>query len=490
MLIRVERVLDLDSEGQLVASILSKKIAAGSTHLVLDLPVGPTAKVRSHEAADGAGAQPDRCRPRLRPARSAPCNRTAPSRSGRGIGPALEARDVLACCRATPTRRRICATMRWLLAGTLLEMGGGGARRRRPCAGRAHPCERPRLGQVPGHLRGAGRHAHAARGAPSPCDDRRPHRHHRPHRQPPAGQSRQAGRRARRQGRRRRNPCAHRPSHRRRRADLHDPFRGAGRTGLCAQLRARQSRHCGDRDRHERDPVRPARQRGDDGKAGRGAGRRCRPAGGAPLSRRGSPSALCRARWPARRVVLVSTLDRPDAKFLPLAFAAATARELGALDVGAGRALSRLYAPGPPFRDRRGGHARRSSRRLVSQSFDWLVTVDPHLHRIKRLEQIYAIPARAQHAAALISDWIADNVPDAVLIGPDAESAQWVERRRQGRRQALRRADQDPPRRPRCRGFGPRCRALARPHAGAGRRHHLDRPHHDRNAGPSRAAAA
>ena len=35
-----------------------------------------------------------------------------------------------------------------------------------------------------------------------------------------------------------------------------------------------------------------------------------------------------------RDVVLVSTLDRPDDKFLPLAFAAATARELGATRVG------------------------------------------------------------------------------------------------------------------------------------------------------------
>jgi thymidine phosphorylase len=51
ILISVERPLGIDSPGQMVASILSKKIAAGSTHLVLDIPVGPTAKVRSMPAA-------------------------------------------------------------------------------------------------------------------------------------------------------------------------------------------------------------------------------------------------------------------------------------------------------------------------------------------------------------------------------------------------------------------------------------------------------
>lgn len=51
ILIRAERALDIDTEGQLIASVLSKKIAAGSTHLVIDMPVGPTAKVRSREAA-------------------------------------------------------------------------------------------------------------------------------------------------------------------------------------------------------------------------------------------------------------------------------------------------------------------------------------------------------------------------------------------------------------------------------------------------------
>lgn len=51
MLISVERPLSMDSIGQMVASILSKKIAAGATHLLIDIPVGPTAKVRN--SSDG-----------------------------------------------------------------------------------------------------------------------------------------------------------------------------------------------------------------------------------------------------------------------------------------------------------------------------------------------------------------------------------------------------------------------------------------------------
>lgn len=123
ILIRVERALEVDSEGQLVASILSKKIVAGATHLVLDLPVGPTAKLRSKDDADklenllretavnfglatriiqSDGSQP----------------------VGSGVGPALEARDVLAVLTGAKTAPQDLRQRSLTLAGALLEIGG------------------------------------------------------------------------------------------------------------------------------------------------------------------------------------------------------------------------------------------------------------------------------------------------------------------------------------------------------------------------------
>lgn len=122
IIIGIERVLDLDAVGQMVASVLSKKIAAGATHLVIDMPVGPSAKVRSKEAARELGdallavatAFDLKTRilegPGLEPI-------------GRGIGPALEARDILAVLQNKdgPDDLRNRAVQ---LAGAILELGG------------------------------------------------------------------------------------------------------------------------------------------------------------------------------------------------------------------------------------------------------------------------------------------------------------------------------------------------------------------------------
>lgn len=120
ILIRVEKAIDLDSEGQLVASVLSKKIAAGSTHILIDIPIGKTAKVRSKEMAGmfkhyletvgsalGAyvkimfsdGSQP----------------------VGRGIGPALEARDIVQVLRCKSDASMDLRNKSIELAGNIIE---------------------------------------------------------------------------------------------------------------------------------------------------------------------------------------------------------------------------------------------------------------------------------------------------------------------------------------------------------------------------------
>jgi ribose-phosphate pyrophosphokinase len=126
-----------------------------------------------------------------------------------------------------------------------------------------------------------------------------------------------------------------------------------------------------------------------------------------------------------RPVILVCTMDRPNSKFLPLIFAADNAKDLGATKVS-------LIAPYLCYmrQDKRfqEGEAitSKSFARQLSSAFDALVTVDPHLHRYRNLAELYSTPTAVVHSAPLIAEWIANNEKRPVIIGPDAESAQWV----------------------------------------------------------------
>lgn len=126
-----------------------------------------------------------------------------------------------------------------------------------------------------------------------------------------------------------------------------------------------------------------------------------------------------------RQLALVCSLDRPDRKFLPVAFAAAAARDLGAAGVGLVAPYLAYMRQDASFRP---GEAVTSKHfaRLLSSEFDWLVTVDPHLHRHKSLADIYRVPAIAAQAAPLIATWIKSEVEHPLLLGPDSESEQWV----------------------------------------------------------------
>ncbi|HEY8329075.1 MAG TPA: ribose-phosphate diphosphokinase [Rhodanobacter sp.] len=124
-------------------------------------------------------------------------------------------------------------------------------------------------------------------------------------------------------------------------------------------------------------------------------------------------------------VAIVASLHRPDELSIALRFAAATAREFGARSVG-------LVVPYLAYmrQDTRFHRGEAISAplyaRFLEESFDWLVTVDPHLHRNPELSGLYRIPAARIAAAPVVAKWIRDNVPDAMLIGPDSESEQWV----------------------------------------------------------------
>ena len=124
LLIRIERALDLDSEGQLVASVLSKKIAAGANHILIDMPVGPTAKLRSRAQAERLSglfhAAAAALQLQLR------CVITDGTQAiGNGIGPTEEARDILAVLQNRADAPTDLTERALFLAGELLSMSSG-----------------------------------------------------------------------------------------------------------------------------------------------------------------------------------------------------------------------------------------------------------------------------------------------------------------------------------------------------------------------------
>jgi thymidine phosphorylase len=135
VLISIERPLSIDTPEQMVASILSKKIAAGSTHLLIDIPIGPTAKIRSNIHAQSIRKLFEFVASRLGVLAEVIITDGAQP-IGYGVGPALEARDVLAVLECNPEAPADLREKSIRLAGHLLEhdpllQGGRGEERAR-----------------------------------------------------------------------------------------------------------------------------------------------------------------------------------------------------------------------------------------------------------------------------------------------------------------------------------------------------------------------
>lgn len=125
-------------------------------------------------------------------------------------------------------------------------------------------------------------------------------------------------------------------------------------------------------------------------------------------------------------VYIYRSLDRPNEKLIELLVAAATARDLGACSLGLVAPYlcymrqDKAFHPGEAVSQRIIGD-------LLAGAFDELVTVDPHLHRVHRLEE--AVPVKralALSATDAMSHYLEGRIDQPLLIGPDAESEQWV----------------------------------------------------------------
>ena len=141
------------------------------------------------------------------------------------------------------------------------------------------------------------------------------------------------------------------------------------------------------------------------------------------------PDGESRVRLPAElpsHIVICLSLDHPNEKLVELILAADAARTNGAKRVTLVTPYlcymrqDKAFHPGEAV-------SQKSVGALLGRAFDDVVTVDPHLHRIVHLaEAITSSQALSLSAARPIAEFIRAHFERPLLLGPDAESQQWV----------------------------------------------------------------
>jgi ribose-phosphate pyrophosphokinase len=126
-----------------------------------------------------------------------------------------------------------------------------------------------------------------------------------------------------------------------------------------------------------------------------------------------------------RSVALACALHKPDGKTLPLLLAAAALKDLGACRVGLAAPYLAYMRQDARFKE---GEAITSFAfaRLLSSGFDWIATIDPHLHRHATMNEIYSVPVSVGHATPVLASYLSSLGSGLFLVGPDEESEQWV----------------------------------------------------------------
>jgi ribose-phosphate pyrophosphokinase len=149
----------------------------------------------------------------------------------------------------------------------------------------------------------------------------------------------------------------------------------------------------------------------------------------AVVDRHRFPDGELKLRLPASlpaKVIVYRSLVNPNEKLIELLFVAQTARQLGASDLTLIAPYLAYMRQDIAFQE---GEvvSQKIIGRFLAQVFDSLATIDPHLHRVATLEEASPVKrAITLSGAPLLGDYIARQIPDAFLLGPDSESAQWI----------------------------------------------------------------
>ncbi len=131
VIIQVEQLLSFESFDKIIVSIMAKKIAAGSTHLILDIPVGPTLKIKHFQDAEIVASKFSYLAKKFEIKLSIDINQCMEP-AGHGVGPSLEARDVMKVLAQVPDRPLVLESKALRLSGKLLDLCLSDKKRSKP----------------------------------------------------------------------------------------------------------------------------------------------------------------------------------------------------------------------------------------------------------------------------------------------------------------------------------------------------------------------
>lgn len=127
----------------------------------------------------------------------------------------------------------------------------------------------------------------------------------------------------------------------------------------------------------------------------------------------------------ADEAIVVRNFDNPDAKLFEVLLAADALRRAGARRVALVAPYlpymrqDKVFEPGQPVSQRVLGA-------ILGRAFDRVLTLEAHLHRVRRLNEVIPCRSRSLSAAPAIARWMRAHARGALVVGPDAESLPWV----------------------------------------------------------------